>query len=98
MMPDASGNMIMAGIWERVNGKGFVYYPKKAWDQAGYKVPTTFAQLQTLMDQIGQRRHASVVHWHESGSATGWVATDWIENIMLRTTTPESTMLGCKGN
>ncbi len=26
----------------------------------------------------------------ESGSATGWVATDWIENIMLRTTSLEN--------
>ncbi len=26
----------------------------------------------------------------ESGAATGWVATDWMENIMLRTTTPEN--------
>ncbi len=52
MMPDQNGNQIMAGIWERVNGKGFVYYPKKAWDAAGYQVPTTFDQLQTLMDQM----------------------------------------------
>ena len=26
----------------------------------------------------------------ESGNATGWTATDWMEDIMLRTTTPEN--------
>ena len=90
MMPDQNGNQIMAGIWERVNGKGFVYYPKKAWDAAGYQVPTTFDQLQTLMDQMVKDGTPPWCIGIESGSATGWVATDWIENIMLRTTTPEN--------
>ena len=90
MMPDQNGNQIMAGICERVNGKGFVYYPKKAWDAAGYQVPTTFDQLQTLMDQMVKDGTPPWCIGIESGSATGWVATDWIENIMLRTTTPEN--------
>ena len=90
MFPDQNGNQIMAGIWERVNGKGFVYYPKKAWDAAGYQVPTTFDQLQTLMDQMVKDGTTPWCIGIESGSATGWVATDSIENIMLRTTTPEN--------
>jgi len=90
MLPDQNGNQIVAGIWERVNGKGFVYYPKKAWDAAGYQVPTTFDQLQTLMDQMVKDGTPPWCIGIESGAATGWVATDWIENIMLRTTTPEN--------
>ncbi len=90
MMPGADGNPIMAGIWERVNGKGFVYYPKKAWDAAGYKVPTTYDELKTLMDQMVSDGSTPWCIGIESGAATGWVATDWIENIMLRTTTPEN--------
>ena len=81
---------IMAGVWERVNGKGFVYYPKKAWDAAGYKVPTTFDELKTLMDQMVSDGTPPWCIGIESGAATGWVATDWMENIMLRTTTPEN--------
>ncbi len=38
-MMDGAAGKIMAGVWERVNGKGFVYYPKKAWDASGYKIP-----------------------------------------------------------
>jgi len=90
MMPGKDGTPIMAGVWERVNGKGFVYYPKKAWDAAGYKIPTTYDELKALMDQMVKDGSTPWCIGIESGAATGWVATDWIENIMLRTTTPEN--------
>jgi alpha-glucoside transport system substrate-binding protein len=90
MLPGPDGTPIMAGIFERINVKGFVFYPKKAWDAAGYQVPTTFDQLQTLMDQMVKDGTTPWCIGIESGSATGWVATDWMENIMLRTTTPEN--------
>ena len=97
MMPGKDGKPIMAGVWERVNGKGFVYYPKKAFDAAGYKVPTTMAELQALMDQMVKDGSTPWCVGIESGAATGWVATDWIENIMLRTTTPENYDAWVKG-
>jgi alpha-glucoside transport system substrate-binding protein len=90
MMPGQDGTPFMAGIWERVNGKGFVYYPKKAWDASGYKIPTTYDELKTLMDQMVKDGSTPWCIGIESGAATGWVATDWMENIMLRTTTPEN--------
>jgi alpha-glucoside transport system substrate-binding protein len=90
MMPGADGTPIMAGIWERVNGKGFVYYPKKAWDAAGYQVPTTYDELLSTMDQMVNDGTPPWCIGIESGAATGWVATDWTENNMLRTTTPEN--------
>ena len=90
MMPGPDGTPVMAGIWERVNGKGFVYYPKKAFDAAGYKVPATFDELKALMDQMVADGSTPWCIGIESGAATGWVATDWMENIMLRTTTPEN--------
>jgi len=90
MMPGPDGKPVMAGVWERVNGKGFVYYPKKAFDAAGYKVPATFDDLKKLMDQMVADGSTPWCIGIESGAATGWVATDWMENIMLRTTTPEN--------
>jgi alpha-glucoside transport system substrate-binding protein len=90
MMPGKDGTPIMAGVWERVNGKGFVYYPKKAWDASGYKIPTTYDELKTLMDLMVKDGSTPWCIGIESGAATGWVATDWMENIMLRTTTPEN--------
>jgi len=96
-MPGKDGKPIMAGVWERVNGKGFVYYPKKAFDAAGYKVPTTMAELQALEDQMVKDGSTPWCIGIESGAATGWVATDWIENILLRTTTPENYDAWIKG-
>jgi alpha-glucoside transport system substrate-binding protein len=96
-MPGKDGTPIMAGVWERVNGKGFVYYPKKAFDAAGYKVPTTMDELKTLEDQMVSDGTPPWCIGIESGAATGWVATDWMENIMLRTTTPENYDAWIKG-
>ena len=77
---------IVAGIWARVNVKGIVWYNKKAFDAAGYKVPGTWAQLTALMDQIRKDGDAPWAIGIESGAATGWTATDWTEQMMLRTT------------
>jgi alpha-glucoside transport system substrate-binding protein len=84
-MPGAAGP-IMAGVWERVNGKSFVWYPKKAFDAAGYKVPTTWDELVALQDQIAKDGDTPWCIGIESGAATGWPVTDWLEEFMLRTT------------
>jgi alpha-glucoside transport system substrate-binding protein len=88
-MPGKDGP-IMAGVWERVNGKSLVWYPKKAFDAAGYKVPTTWDELVALQDQIKADGDTPWCIGIESGAATGWPATDWMEEFMLRTTTPEN--------
>ncbi|HQV70470.1 MAG TPA: ABC transporter substrate-binding protein [Thermoflexales bacterium] len=81
---------IMAGVWERVNGKSLVWYPKAAFDKAGYKVPTTWAELVALQDQIKKDGDAPWCVGIESGTATGWAFTDWVEEMMLRTTSPQN--------
>ncbi|WP_053228311.1 ABC transporter substrate-binding protein [Spirochaeta cellobiosiphila] len=81
---------IMAGLWARVNLKGIVWYNKKAFDAAGYKVPTTWAELESLMEQIKSDGDAPWAIGIESGAATGWTATDWTEQLMLRTTSLEN--------
>ena len=78
---------IMAGVWGRVNGKSLVWYPKKEFDKAGYKVPTTWAELIKLSEQIKKDGDTPWAVGIESGAATGWAATDWTEELMLRTTT-----------
>jgi alpha-glucoside transport system substrate-binding protein len=77
---------ILAGIFQRVNVKGLVWYPKKQFDAAGYKVPKTWDEMIALSDQIVKDGDTPWCLGIESGAATGWPATDWIENIMLRTT------------
>lgn len=89
-MPDASGNDIMAGVWQRASAKSMVFYPKAQFDAAGYKVPETWDEMLDLTQQIADDGDTAWCIGIESGAATGWVATDWIENIMLRTTTLEN--------
>jgi alpha-glucoside transport system substrate-binding protein len=72
-----------------MNVKSLVWYPKKAFETAGYKAPTTTAELQQLTDQL---RTSGKTPWCigiESSAATGWVATDWIEDYVLRIGGPE---------
>ncbi|MEI8095479.1 MAG: ABC transporter substrate-binding protein [Spirochaetales bacterium] len=85
-MPGPDGKSIMAGLWARANVKGIVWYNKKEFDKAGYKVPTTWAELTKLQDQIKKDGDAPWAIGIESGAATGWSATDWTEQLMLRTT------------
>ncbi len=87
---DGPSGKILGGIFQRVNAKGLIWYPKKAFDAAGYKVPETYEQLKTLMDNIVKDGDTPWCIGIESGSATGWAATDWVENFMLRTQTPET--------
>ncbi|MFN8499273.1 MAG: ABC transporter substrate-binding protein [Anaerolineae bacterium] len=89
-MPGADGKPVTGGVWQRFNGKDLVWYPKAAFDKAGYKVPTTWDEMMALTDQIAKDGDTPWCIGIESGAATGWPATDWIEGIMLRTTSPQN--------
>jgi alpha-glucoside transport system substrate-binding protein len=79
-----------AGVWARANGKSLVFYPKKAFDEAGYTVPETWDDLMALTEQISSDGDTPWCIGIESGAATGWAMTDWIEDVMLRTTSLEN--------
>jgi len=78
------------GIPTNINLKSMVWYPKKAFDAAGYKVPTTFDELIKLSDQIKADGSTPWCAGFESEGSTGWPATDWVEDIMLRTAGPDT--------
>ncbi|OGN97372.1 MAG: ABC transporter substrate-binding protein [Chloroflexi bacterium RBG_13_50_21] len=81
---------IMAGVWNRTSVKSLVWYPKAMFDAAGYKIPTTWDEMLALSDQIVADGDTPWCIGIESGAATGWPATDWMEDVMLRTTSPEN--------
>ena len=89
-MMQAPDGQIMAGVWARVNGKSLVWYPKKDFDAAGYKIPQTWDELMALSDQIVSDGDTPWCIGIESGAATGWPMTDWVEDVMLRTTSLEN--------
>ena len=81
---------IMAGLWGRVNGKSLVWYNKAEFDAAGYEVPETWDELMALQAQIIADGDTPWAVGIESGAATGWAMTDWVEEMMLRTTSLEN--------
>ena len=81
---------VEAGVMHRFSGKSLVWYPKDDWDAAGYEIPTTWDELLALSQDIADDGDAPWCIGIESGAATGWVATDWTEEMMLRTTSLEN--------
>ncbi len=70
--------------------KSLVWYSPDNFEEAGYKVPTTQEELQALSDKIVADGGKPWCIGLGSGGATGWPATDWVEDIMLRTQPPET--------
>ncbi|SCG44295.1 ABC transporter substrate-binding protein [Micromonospora halophytica] len=71
------------------NVKSFVWYSPKTFKEKGWSVPTTWDELVKLSDTIAASGTKPWCAGIESGEATGWPATDWIEDVMLRTAGPE---------
>jgi alpha-glucoside transport system substrate-binding protein len=77
------------GIFIKAAVKSLVWYNPKAFDAAGYEIPTTWDELNALEDQIIADGTQPWCISLESGAASGWPGTDWIEDIMLRTAGPD---------
>ncbi|WP_278235597.1 ABC transporter substrate-binding protein [Isoptericola sp. AK164] len=72
------------------NAKSFVWYNPAMFADAGYEVPETWDELMELSETIATEQE--VLPWcvgFESGDATGWPGTDWIEDVVLRTAGPD---------
>lgn len=69
--------------------KSLVWYDPKAFASAGYQIPQTWDELMTLSDKMVAQGKTPWSIGLESGAASGWPGTDWIEDIMLRTAKPE---------
>jgi alpha-glucoside transport system substrate-binding protein len=78
------------GVWNRGFMKSLVWYAKDDFDASGYTVPETWDELLALSDQIVADGGTPWCIGIESQAATGWVGTDWVEDVMLRTTSLEN--------
>ncbi len=75
--------------------KGWVWYSPAEFAEKGYEVPTTWDGLLELTEQMAANpgtgpNYAPWCIGFESGTATGWPGTDWIEDIVLRQQGPEA--------
>jgi alpha-glucoside transport system substrate-binding protein len=65
--------------------KSMIWYAKDDFDAAGYEIPKTWDELVALSDQMVADGNTPWCVGFESGTSTGWPATDWMEEIMLKT-------------
>jgi alpha-glucoside transport system substrate-binding protein len=74
------------GLPTNINLKSMVWYPKAAFDDAGYEIPETWDEMIALSDQIvADGGTPWCIGLGSDGGSDGWPATDWIEDIMLAT-------------
>lgn len=85
--PDGQDNLY--GFFYKVDVKSLVWFVPENFEDAGYEVPTTMEELKALTDQIVADGETPWCIGLGSGGATGWPATDWVEDMMLRTQSPE---------
>jgi len=84
LVTDADGHIW--GIPYKADVKSTIWYPIKAFAAAGYTVPTTWDELIALSDKIvADGKGNPWCMGIEAGTATGWQATDWVEEVFLKT-------------
>nr|WP_308915302.1 ABC transporter substrate-binding protein [Jannaschia sp. LMIT008] len=83
------GEEDLYGMFYRVDLKSLVWYNPASFDENGYDIPETMEELKELTDQIVADGGTPWCIGLGSGAATGWPATDWVEDMMLRTQPPE---------
>ncbi|MBA2463558.1 MAG: carbohydrate ABC transporter substrate-binding protein [Nocardioidaceae bacterium] len=72
------------------NVKSFVWYSPSMFEENGWKIPETWDDMTALSDEIASA--GDMKPWCAgigSGDATGWVVTDWMEDVVLRDLGPD---------
>lgn len=69
--------------------KSIVWYNNQIFADGGYEIPTTLDALVALSNQMIADGITPWCVGIESGPATGWVFTDWMEDMVLRVESPE---------
>ncbi|WP_105567804.1 ABC transporter substrate-binding protein [Microbacterium halophytorum] len=82
------------GVPIQGSAKSFVWYKPSLFEENGYEIPTTWDEMMDLTDQISADHGSDTVkpwcYGIESGDATGWPATDFLEDMVLREAGPEA--------
>jgi len=86
---DKGGVDQLYGFFFNVNVKSLVWYIPENFEDAGYEIPQSMEELKALTEQIAADGGTPWCIGLGSGGATGWPATDWVEDMMLRTQAPD---------
>ncbi|MEM9155880.1 MAG: ABC transporter substrate-binding protein [Cyanobacteria bacterium P01_F01_bin.33] len=77
------------GLWSRADVKSLVWYRPEQFEAAGYEIPATWDELMALTERIAASGKTAWCIGMESGAASGWVGTDWVEDLVLREGGPD---------
>ncbi len=69
--------------------KTIIWYSPAQFDAFGYSVPSTFAELNTLVEQMVADGNVPWSMGMESGDATGWTGSDFIQDLLLTQQGPD---------
>ncbi|MGH1489437.1 MAG: ABC transporter substrate-binding protein [Acidimicrobiales bacterium] len=75
---------VQYGAPTKADLKSLVWYQPAAFEAAGYEVPTTFDEFTALTATMIADGNTPLCVGIESGQATGWTYTDWVEDMVLR--------------
>ena len=82
----------LSGIFIKASVKGLIWYNTNVWEEQGFEQPETWDEMMALSQQMIDSG-ANARPWCvavESGAASGWPGTDWIEDFVLRQAGPEA--------
>ncbi len=86
---DKDGNPQLFAFPYKADVKSLVWYVPENFADAGYEVPKTMEELKALTQKIVDDGGTPWCIGIGSQAATGWPATDWVEDFMLRTQPPQ---------
>ncbi|RME90394.1 MAG: hypothetical protein D6770_02550 [Anaerolineae bacterium] len=72
--------------------KSIIWYSPVQFEAFGYEVPTTFEELDALVEKMVADGNVPWSMGFESGAATGWTGSDFIQDILLAQQGPEYVM------
>jgi alpha-glucoside transport system substrate-binding protein len=77
------------GLPVKADIKTIIWYDPAVFAAKGYKVPTTWAELDALVEQMVKNGDVPWSLGMESGDATGWTGSDFIQDILLAEKGPQ---------
>ncbi|MCB0992059.1 MAG: carbohydrate ABC transporter substrate-binding protein [Acidimicrobiales bacterium] len=81
---------VQFGVPNKNDLKSLVWYKPAVFEANGWAIPQTWDEFIALTDTIiASGEMAPLCVGIESGTATGWTFTDWVEDMMLRFQGPE---------
>ena len=72
--------------------KTIIWYSPAQFEAFGYTVPTTFEELNTLVEKMVADKNVPWSMGFGSDAATGWTGSDFIQDLLLTTSGPEYVM------